>query len=202
MKRENDGETDHPFETTATGLTDSEVESLRKQYGYHELSETKQNPFLKFLSYFWGSLPWMIEIAAILSAFVKHWEDLVVMTILLVVNAIVGFWEEYKAGNTIAVAMPTVLSVTMAVGAQLLARKQAVVSRLAAIEELAGMDVLCSDKTGTFTQNRLALGEPYLSDGKGRDDLILEAALASRKDIIMKEMDLRRSSSLLQIQAS
>ena len=51
----------------------------------------------------------------------------------------------------IPVAMPTVLSVTMAV-ARLLARKQAIVSKLVAIEELAGVDVLCADKTGTLTQ--------------------------------------------------
>ncbi|MDP5124065.1 MAG: HAD-IC family P-type ATPase, partial [Cyanobium sp. MAG_04] len=56
---------------------------------------------------------------------------------------------------SIPVAMPAVLSVTLAVGAERLARKQAIVSRLAAIEELAGIDVLCSDKTGTLTCNQM-----------------------------------------------
>ena len=79
------------------------------------------------------------------------------------------------------VAMPTVLSVTMAVGARL-SRHQAIVSRLASIEELAGMDVLCSDKTGTLTQNKLALGVPFLVDGTDREEAVLTAALASRAE--------------------
>ena len=80
----------------------------------------------------------------------------------------------------IPVAMPTVLSVTMAVGARLLAKKQAIVSKLVAIEELAGVDVLCADKTGTLTQNKLTLGDPFCLDAITADDLILAGALASQ----------------------
>ena len=82
----------------------------------------------------------------------------------------------------IPVAMPTVLSVTMAVGARLLAKKQAIVSKLVAIEELAGVDVLCADKTGTLTQNKLTLGEPFCLDKITADQVILAGALASRAE--------------------
>src|SRR5208283_2706558 len=82
----------------------------------------------------------------------------------------------------IPVAMPTVLSVTMAIGARLLAKKKAIVSRLAAIEELAGVDMLCADKTGTLTQNKLTLGDPFSVGGIPADQVILNAALASRAD--------------------
>jgi H+-transporting ATPase len=327
------------------GLTQAEAQKRLTQYGPNEIEEKKTNAFLKFLSYFWGPIPWMIEGAVILSGVVGHWPDFFIILVLLVSNAVVGFWEERQAGNAIAalkaklaikarvkrdgkwitpaarelvpgdvirvrlgdivpadarlldgdeievdqsaltgeslpatrkpgeavfsgsivrqgeigamvyatgantyfgktaqlvqeaktvshfqravlkigdyliilavtlvvviiavaifrgdpilttlqfalvltvaaipVAMPTVLSVTMAVGARLLAKKEAIVTRLAAIEELAGVDVLCADKTGTLTQNKLTLGDPFGVNGIPADQVILNAALASRAD--------------------
>ncbi|MEJ2653503.1 MAG: plasma-membrane proton-efflux P-type ATPase, partial [Gammaproteobacteria bacterium] len=327
------------------GLSQAEAQKRLTQYGPNEIEEKKTNPFLKFLTYFWGPIPWMIEAAVVLSAVARHWPDFGIIFLLLLANAVVGFWEEHQAGNAIAalkatlaitarvkrdgkwitpearelvpgdvirlrlgdivpadarllegnpievdqstltgesmpatrksgetvfsgsiirqgeigalvyatgqntyfgktaqlvqeaqtishfqravlkignylillavtlvtviitvalfrgdpilttlqfalvltvaaipVAMPTVLSVTMAVGARLLAHKKAIVTRLAAIEELAGVDVLCADKTGTLTQNKLTLGEPFGVNGIPADQLILNAALASRAD--------------------
>jgi H+-transporting ATPase len=327
------------------GLRQAEAQQRLAQYGYNEIAEKKINPFLKFLAYFWGPIPWMIEAAVILSAVARHWPDFAIILLLLLANAVVGFWEEHQAGNAIAalkaklaikarvrrdgkwttpearelvpgdvlrlllgdivpadarllegdpievdqsaltgeslpatrkpgeavfsgsiirqgeidamvyatgantyfgktaqlvqeahtvshfqravlkigdyliilavalvaviitvalfrgdrmlttlqfalvltvaaipVAMPTVLSVTMAVGARLLAKKEAIVTRLAAIEELAGVDVLCSDKTGTLTQNKLTLGDPFSVNNVPADQVILNAALASRAD--------------------
>ena len=338
-------EVEKKLASSPDGLTQAEAQKRLTQYGPNEIEEKKTNELLKFLSYFWGPIPWMIEAAVILSAVARHWPDFGIILVLLLANAVVGFWEEHQAGNAIAalkatlaikarvkrdgkwvtpaarelvpgdvirvrmgdivpadarllegdpievdqsaltgeslpatrksgeavfsgsivrqgeigalvyatgantyfgktaelvqgaqsvshfqravlkignyliilavvlvatiiafaifrgdpilttlqfalvltvaaipVAMPTVLSVTMAVGARLLAKKQAIVTRLVAIEELAGVDVLCADKTGTLTQNKLTLGDPFGVNKVPAEQVILNAALASRAD--------------------
>jgi H+-transporting ATPase len=333
------------LDSSAEGLTQAEADKRLTQYGANEIEEKKTNPILKFLSYFWGPIPWMIEAAVILSALSRHWPDFFIILVLLLANAMVGFWEEREAGNAIAalksqlavktrvkrdgkwvnpasrvlvpgdvirlrlgdivpadsrlldgdqvevdqsaltgeslpitrksgeavfsgsiirqgeigamvygtgtntyfgktaqlvqeahtvshfqkavlkignylivlavvlvaviitvaifrgdkilttlqfalvltvaaipVAMPTVLSVTMAVGARILARKKAIVSKLVAIEELAGVDILCADKTGTLTQNKLTMGDPFSVGNFSADQVILDGALASRAE--------------------
>ncbi len=84
------------------GLSQAEAQKRLTQYGPNEIEEKKTNPFLKFLTYFWGPIPWMIEAAVVLSALVRHWPDFFIILVLLVANAAVGFWEEYQAGNAIA----------------------------------------------------------------------------------------------------
>jgi H+-transporting ATPase len=339
--------TEELYETLGTnrqGLSNDQAQERLSLFGPNALEEKKLNPFLKFLSYFWGPIPWMIEVAAILSAIVRHWDDLIIILVLLVFNAAVGFWQEFKAANalealkrqlalmarvlrdgewqkiaaaqlvpgdivrlrlgeiipadvkliegdflsvdqsaltgeslpvskevgdvaysgsvakqgemvalvtstgthtffgrtaslvqtagavshfqkavihigdfliylslalvvvlilvqlergskiftliqfaliltvaSIPVALPAVLSVTMAVGAQALSKMKAIVTRLESIEEMAGIDILCSDKTGTLTQNKLTLGEPVTFGARDVQELILYGSLASKE---------------------
>ncbi|KAJ0090341.1 hypothetical protein Patl1_14228 [Pistacia atlantica] len=83
----------------------------------------------------------------------------------------------------IPIAMPTVLSVTMAIGSHKLAQQGAITKRMTAIEEMAGMDVLCSDKTGTLTLNKLSVDRNLVevfAKGVEKDHVLLLAARASR----------------------
>ena len=330
------------------GLSESEAKKRLEIYGPNEVPEKEEPLWHRIFRRFWGPIPWMIEIAAILSALVKRWEDFTIILILLFVNAFVDFWQEHKAlsalkvlkqklakkalvlrdgewkliparelvpgdiiklkigdivpadakligggqfllvdqsaltgeslpvskkpgdivyGNSIVkqgemvavvvatglntyfgrtvqlvakaereershfqelvikvgnfliivalvvvsalvivelmrgvpftelliyalvltvasipVALPAVLTVTMAIGALQLARRQVIVSRLAAIEELAGVDVLCSDKTGTLTKNQMTVADPFVVKGYTVEDLIFKAALASKEE--------------------
>lgn len=82
----------------------------------------------------------------------------------------------------VPIAMPTVLSVTMALGSRDLARKNAIVSRLTAVEELAGMDILCSDKTGTLTKNKLSLATAIAYVPEEPTEVLFQGCLASSKE--------------------
>ncbi|ORE11319.1 plasma-membrane proton-efflux P-type ATPase [Rhizopus microsporus var. microsporus] len=79
----------------------------------------------------------------------------------------------------IPVGLPTVMSVTMAIGAKQLAKRQVIVKRLTAVEEFASVSILCSDKTGTLTKNELTFDEPYLAGSYSKDDILLYSYLAS-----------------------
>ena len=329
------------------GLAPEEAKKRLEQYGYNEIPEKEESIFHRVFRRFWGPIPGMIEVAALLSAVVRRWEDFTIIMILLLTNAFIDLWQESKAlnalkvlknklakqalilrdgkfqtvdakelvpgdiikvkigdlvpadvkliagdyiqadqsaltgeslpvskmvgdvaysnsiikqgemlavvintalntffGKTVAlvakaqreekshfqkavihignyliiitiflaaiilitamfrhedmleilrftliltvaaipVALPAVLSVTMAVGAMSLAKKQAIVSRLVSIEELAGVDVLCSDKTGTLTQNRMTVSDPVTFYGHTVEELMLYAALASKEE--------------------
>ncbi|HVW66620.1 MAG TPA: plasma-membrane proton-efflux P-type ATPase [Candidatus Peribacteraceae bacterium] len=333
------------FQSSENGLTSADAQARRAQYGWNEITEKKTNPLLKFLSFFWGPIPWMIETACVLSAVLRHWEDLGIITVLLLLNAVVGFWEEYHAADAVAslkktlalkcrvkrdgswttlesrelvpgdvirlrlgdivpadakllagdgleldqsmltgeslpvthagndlvfsgsivrrgendalvvatglrtnfghtvqlvsdavgtshfqkemlrigdfliafagmlacllvivglfrreplledvqyalilavaaipAAMPAVLTTTMALGARFLAAKNAIVTRLESIHELAGMDILCCDKTGTLTQNKLQVESVTAFDSIDEANVLTFAALASRKE--------------------
>ncbi len=87
--------------TSNQGLSSEEVKRRLEQYGPNALEEKKGHPLLKFLGYFWGPIPWMIEAAAVLSGAVRHWADFTIILALLVFNAVVGFWQEFQAGNAV-----------------------------------------------------------------------------------------------------
>ena len=99
-----------------------------------------------------------------------HWDDaLSILQFVLVLLV-----------ASIPVAMPAVFSVTMAVGAVALSKQKAIVSRLESIEELAGIDILCSDKTGTLTENTLSVVKTIPVADSDTQDVILAAVLASQ----------------------
>ena len=112
-------EVEEKLGSSPDGLTQAEAQKRLTQYGPNEIEEKKTNLFLKFLSYFWGPIPWMIEVAVILSAVARHWPDFAIILFLLLANAVVGFWEEHQAGNAIAA-----LKAKLAIKARVRARWQ------------------------------------------------------------------------------
>jgi H+-transporting ATPase len=90
---------------------------------------------------------------------------------------------------SIPVAIEVVVTSTMAVGSHAMSRNKVIVARLSAIEELAGMTILCSDKTGTLTLNQLDLREPILVNARDKHEALLYSALASKREGNMDAID-------------
>jgi H+-transporting ATPase len=77
-----------------TGLTHAEVDTRRKENGYNEVTEKKGHPVVKFLKKFWGISAWMLELIMVLSAVLGKYSDLIVVSALLVINAVLSFMQE------------------------------------------------------------------------------------------------------------
>jgi plasma-membrane proton-efflux P-type ATPase len=85
-----------------TGLTSADVDARRKEHGYNEVAEKKGHPVLTFLRKFWGISAWMLELIIVLSAVLRKYSDLVVVSALLVVNAVLSFMQEHRAAGVVA----------------------------------------------------------------------------------------------------
>ena len=83
------------------GLSGAEVEARRKIEGFNEVAEKKERPVLAFLRKFWGISAWMLEAIIVLSAILGKYSDLIVVSALLVINAIVGFMQEQRAAGVV-----------------------------------------------------------------------------------------------------
>lgn len=138
----------------------------------NEASDSKGH-FTKVLSRISLSLLTIVELCLLVVWVVAYYRS----------DTIVQILEKTLAITVVGVpvGLPAVVTTTMAVGAMYLGKRKAIVQRLEAIESLAGVEVLCTDKTGTLTRNRLALGEPYTSPGVDKEDLILTACLAASR---------------------
>ncbi len=91
----------HELSTNEQGLTTQDAANRLQKYGPNEIPEKKKSTLLRFLRNFWGPIPWMIEIAAILSLIIEEWDDFIIIILMLLINSIVRFWEENKADNAI-----------------------------------------------------------------------------------------------------
>ena len=87
----------------STGLTTAEAKQRIEKYGLNDIPETEESTFKRIIKRFWGPIPWMIEVAAILSAIAAKWEDFIIITILLLVNVAVDFAQEAKALSALKV---------------------------------------------------------------------------------------------------
>ncbi len=89
------------LETNKEGLSSEEVKRRLEKFGENKIEEKKEPKWKKVVKHFWGPIPWMIEIAAALSAFLGKWDDFAIIGLMLLINAGVDYWQENKAESAI-----------------------------------------------------------------------------------------------------
>ena len=87
------------LETSPRGLTGEQARARLERFGPNEIAEKHTSPVLVLLGYFWAPIPWMIEVALVLSLVLRHWPDAAVIGVLLVMNVAVAFTEEHQAAT-------------------------------------------------------------------------------------------------------
>ncbi|MGE5289202.1 MAG: cation-transporting P-type ATPase, partial [Micromonosporaceae bacterium] len=90
------------LEASSGGLTGEQARARLERFGPNEIAEKHKSPVLVLLGYFWAPIPWMIEVALVLSLVVRHWTDAAIIGVLLVMNGAVAFAEEHQAATAIA----------------------------------------------------------------------------------------------------
>ena len=79
------------LETSTNGLTESEARKRVERFGRNEVVEKEKNPILDFLSRYWGPMPWLLELAIVLSYILGHYLEAMIIFGLLTINATIGF---------------------------------------------------------------------------------------------------------------
>ena len=73
------------------GLSEKEAADRISRFGPNEIQEKKKNPVKQFLKRYWGPMPWLLEFAMVLTIFIKHYTEGIIIFVLLTVNAVIGF---------------------------------------------------------------------------------------------------------------
>ena len=94
-------ETLNILKTSEDGLSADDVKNRLKIYGFNEIKDAKKNPLLQFLHRYWGPMPWLLELAMVLSILLRHYFESIVIFVLLTVNAIIGFLKSRNSQKAV-----------------------------------------------------------------------------------------------------
>jgi len=91
----------HNLETSEEGLTSQAADGRLRQFGYNEIQEVKRNPILEFLKRYWGPMPWLLEIAIVLTVVLEHYTESIIIFALLTINAVIGYFQSRNSHKAV-----------------------------------------------------------------------------------------------------